>query len=239
VADRAYTTELRDYYNHPASPVHLIPIAEKARQVDREFAQPNHWRRELALAIRRTLRGRRVLEIACGTGIWTRLTLEVASSVLATDASPRILARAKKLVRHGKEAAGARLDFLQLDAFELGHAPGRFDAALAINWFQHVPCARCAEFLQLLHQKLGPNAVVFFATTHRSKAWRARLFRRPGEADFYSRRTRPDGSRYEVIDNLYSVKELARIFAPYSKRLRFRSGQAYSWITYQAKTGRR
>jgi len=209
--DLNYAKALRDYYNHPANPVHLNRVSDKAREVDMQSSQPGHWRWELALALRRALRGKRVLEIACGTGVWTRVIVDVAGFVLATDASPRI----------------------QLDAYDLASAPGEFDAALAINWLQHVPCARHAEFLDLLHRKLRRGATVFIGTSHRSAEWRADLFRPPGEPDFYSRRTRPDGCEYEVIDNLFSKEELGRIFAPVASRLRFRSAQAYSWITYE------
>ena len=231
--DLNYAKALRDYYNHPANPVHLNRVSDKAREVDMQSSQPGHWRWELALALRRALRGKRVLEIACGTGVWTRVIVDVAGFVLATDASPRILARAKKLVSHGKQIPVERLGFLQLDAYDLASAPGEFDAALAINWLQHVPCARHAEFLDLLHRKLRRGATVFIGTSHRSAEWRADLFRPPGEPDFYSRRTRPDGCEYEVIDNLFSKEELGRIFAPVASRLRFRSAQAYSWITYE------
>jgi 2-polyprenyl-3-methyl-5-hydroxy-6-metoxy-1,4-benzoquinol methylase len=237
--DLDYARGLRDYYNHPANPVHLNRVSDKAREVDTQFTAPGHWRRELALAMRRVLRGRRVLEIACGTGIWTRLILDVAESVLATDVSPRILARAKRLVRLGKRIPADRLRFLQLDAYDLISAPGQFDAALAINWFQHVPSSRHAEFLDSLHKKLRPGATVFLATSHRSREWQANLFCPPGEPDSYSVRLRSDGSQYQVIDNLFNKGELSRIFAPVARRLRFRSAQAYSWMTYQIRTERR
>ena len=236
--DFDYAKGLRDYYNHPANPVHLNRVSDKAREVDTQFAAPGHWRRELALAMRQALRGRRVLEIACGTGVWTRLIVDVAASVLATDASPRILARAKKLVCHGKEIPVGRMRFLLLDAYDLGSAPGEFDAALAINWFQHVPCTRHAEFLDVLHKKLRRGATVFIGTSHRSEKWRADLFRPSGEPDYYSTRARPDGSQYKVIDNLFSKEELGRIFAPVAKRLHFRSAQAYFWIMYKTANGK-
>jgi len=38
-----------------------------------------------------TLRARRVLEVACGTGYWTRYAAAVAVQVVATDTSPAML----------------------------------------------------------------------------------------------------------------------------------------------------
>jgi len=38
--------------------------------------------------------GRRVLEVACGTGYWTRLIAQRAAGVIACDLSPQVLAHA-------------------------------------------------------------------------------------------------------------------------------------------------
>jgi hypothetical protein len=102
-----------------------------------------------------------------------------------------------------------------------------------MNWFEHIPRARHEEFLKALHNKVGRGAQVFIAMVHLCDEWRAQLFTKPGEADFYGVRQRPDGSRYEIIDNVFGEEELRRIFAPRSKRLKVRSGKAYYWVTYQ------
>ena len=43
---------------------------------------------------------------------------------------------------------------------------GDFDAAVVINFFQHIPTARQDEFLIFLHASLGPGAKVFLAANH-------------------------------------------------------------------------
>lgn len=228
-----YAKGLKAYYNHPDDPVHLDTVVEKVRELDAQFAQPGHWRRQVALAIRRALRGRRVLEIACGRGLWTRFLVDVADYVLATDASPRLLTRAKEIVPEGKKIKTGRLRFLRLDAYDLEDAPGEFDAVLAMNWFEHVPFARHDEFLNAIQKKLGPNGVVFIGMIRFSAEQQACLFTKRGEPDFYSLREHPDGSQFEVIDNVFSKGQLHQIFAPRSRDLRFRSGKSYYWITYK------
>lgn len=228
-----YGEGLLAYYDHPGNPVHQNGAAQMAREFDEQVAQRGHWRREVVSALRRALWGRRVLEVACGTGVWTRYLADVADRVLATDASPNVLARAKKLARAGKRLPAGRLRFLQVDAYALANAPGEFDGALAMNWFEHVPRARHEEFLNVLHDKVGRGARVFIGMVHLRDESRAQLFTKPGGADSYGVRQRPDGSRYEIIDNVFGKEELSRIFSPRSKRLKMTSGQAYYWVTYE------
>ena len=185
----------------------------------REVAQTGHWRREVVHAQSRVLRGRRVLEVACGTGVWTRYLAGVADHVLATDASPRMLARAKKLAGRESDSPGGAAAVPAGDAYDLGNAPGEFNGALTMNWFEHVPRARHEEFLDALHGKLGRGARVFIGMVHLSDEWRAQLSRSRA-SDLYGVRRRPDGSQYEIIDNVFGEEELRRIFGPRSKRLR-------------------
>ena len=94
--------------------------------------------------------GREVLEIACGTGWWTPHGAREAASWLATDLNPETmaLARAKPLP-----------DVRALRRSRCLHArrPGptqRFSGAFAGCWWSHVPLARLAPWLELLHARL-------------------------------------------------------------------------------------
>src|SRR6185503_12546328 len=90
--------------------------------------------------VRRTFAGRRVLEVACGTGFWTKILIEVASEVVATDASATMLDLARQ-----KSGSHRALRLEQVNAYELGSAAaivGNFDGALANFWLSHVPRAQ-------------------------------------------------------------------------------------------------
>ena len=94
----------------------------------------------MALAIEAGCHGRRVLEVACGTGYWTRFAAAAATEVVALDLSPKMLAlaRAKNLVR---------ATFIEGNAYEVANVPGPFTAGLANFWFSHIPKRRIDEFL--------------------------------------------------------------------------------------------
>src|SRR5438874_920005 len=97
--------------------------------------------------------GRRVLEVACGTGYWTVLVARTAAALVATDAvdEPMQIARAKEYGPHS-------VRFEIADAYALDPALGRFDAAMAIFWWSHVPRSRIGAFLSSLHAPLEPGA---------------------------------------------------------------------------------
>ena len=68
-----------------------------------------------------------VLELAAGTGIWTRKLVRVAERVVAVDAN------AETLALNTDEA-----ELVQADVFEW-QPPGRFDVVFMGFWLSHVP----------------------------------------------------------------------------------------------------
>lgn len=174
--------------------------------------------------MREVMGGRRVLEVACGSGWATRLVAEVAEYVVATDLSPARLALARR-----RNATGDRVRFVQADAYALDEIEGVFDAVLAIAWFAHVPRDRHVAFLQGLHQRVGKGGVVFVADEMYNKGV-PRTY--PSCMDTYELRHLGDGSQYSIIDNKFDAQELRRIFAPCARGLEMHLGAEYWWLHY-------
>ena len=148
--------------------------------------------------------GRRVLEIACGTGWWTAHAARHARDWLATDINPETmaLARAKPL------PACVRL--AQVDAYTLeglDDAARPFDAALAGFWWSHVPRARLPAWLALLHARLAPGARVVFLDNAFVPASSTPIGRRDADGNTYQLRALDDGSTHEVLKNFPTPEE--------------------------------
>ena len=90
--------------------------ARRAPEYERIYQKPERQEdlRTLRARVAQTFAGRRVVEIACGTGWWTEILAGTAHSVTATDINDEVLAvaRAKGLDR-------ARVSFQRCDAFDL------------------------------------------------------------------------------------------------------------------------
>ncbi|MFI6071796.1 class I SAM-dependent methyltransferase [Actinoplanes sp. NPDC051343] len=91
---------------------------------------------ELARAMRPT---GRVLEIACGTGMWTSALAEHADEVLAVDAAPEAL----EIARRRTTAANVTFEVADVFAWE---PAARFDTIFFSAWLSHVPARRFDDF---------------------------------------------------------------------------------------------
>lgn len=103
--------------------------------------------------------GARVLELGCGTGLFTRRLLErldAGARVLATDLSPAMVERSRAGL------TDPRLDFAILDAEAPEAAGGPFDlivSSLAAQWFADLPAT-----LGRLRRLLAPGGRLLIAT---------------------------------------------------------------------------
>ena len=96
-----------------------------------------------------------VLELAPGTGVWTRRLVFTAERVTALDASPEMLAINRAAVRSNK------VKYVVGDIFRWD--PGRvFDAVVFGFWISHVPAERLDSFLAWLASSLRPGGRIFF-----------------------------------------------------------------------------
>jgi len=90
-----------------------------------------------------------VLELAAGTGIWTRRLVPTADRVVAVDANAETLAL-------NTPAA----ELVVADIFSW-RPPQQFDVVFFSFWLSHVPEERFAEFWALVRSALRPDGRVF------------------------------------------------------------------------------
>lgn len=159
--------------------------------------------------IRDLLQNKRVLEIACGPCFWTALVSSAATSILATDYNESTLAEA----RH-KALDWDKVSLQIANAYDLSALPTAFDAAMAIDWFAHVPRSRFHEFLLGLHAKLEADSTVVLCDQLPGPQSLTGLY--DEEGNHLQVRVLPDGSSYQVIKHFLSDDEISSILSPYA-----------------------
>ena len=199
---------------------YLDPLAERLRAT-------------IKPKLRKILEGRRVLEIACGTGYWTQVISGSAESILATDINHSMIEMARRRLR-----GNHNVDFLVTDAFTLGGVRGSFDAAFAYWWWSHMPMARARGFLERLHSMLEPGATVLFVD-QLPNADPGAIRRLSTEGDTLEWRVLPDGREFWVVKNFPDEEDIRRLLDGLAERIVYvRSAREMSWNLIYRATGR-
>jgi ubiquinone/menaquinone biosynthesis C-methylase UbiE len=189
------SAEMLAYYQARA-PYYDAVYARPERAADIAF---------LAYDLPARLAGRRVLEVACGTGYWTQHIAPAARAVVATDAAqePMQFARLRPAL--------AAVEFVQADAYALPASLGQFDAAFAGLWLSHVPRQERGRFLASLHARLAPGARVVFIDNSEVQCRDLPIVERDAFGNTYQQRRLADGSVHRVLKNFPSHAELAQM----------------------------
>jgi demethylmenaquinone methyltransferase/2-methoxy-6-polyprenyl-1,4-benzoquinol methylase len=140
-----------------------------------------------------------VLEIACGTGTFTRELLRHAAKLTAVDGSRRMLERC------AHEVADTNVAYIHADVFEW-QPDRRYDAVFFGFWLSHVPPSRFDEFWTLVRSCLGPHGRVGFVDEDDRGSSHDDV--RVVEGVPVARRRLRDGRTFDVIKVFWNAREL-------------------------------
>ena len=171
--------------------------------------------------------GRRVLEIAAGTGWWTPHGARDAQSWLATDLNPETMAVARS------KALPACVQFAEVDAYSFEQVQGQtFDGAFAGCWWSHVPLARLPGWLESLHARLEPGARVVMLDNSYVQTSSTPLSRQDAEGNTYQNRTLDDGSVHEVLKNFPTREQAFAFIGPRARDPQWIDFEHYWVLSY-------
>jgi SAM-dependent methyltransferase len=134
-----------------------------------------------------------VLELAAGTGIWTRKLVRLADRVVAVDANTETLAL------NTPEA-----ELVRADVFEW-RPEQRFDVCFFSFWLSHVPEGRFANFWALVRSALRPGGRVFLIDSGPKET-------EPG--DDRQVRQLADGREFRIVKRFWRPEALAERMRP-------------------------
>jgi SAM-dependent methyltransferase len=167
------------------------------------------WRADAAeaeTALERLVPLGAVLELAAGTGIWTRKLVRLAERVVAVDANPETLAL------NTPEA-----ELVRADVFEW--RPARtFDLVFFSFWLSHVPEARFEEFWTLVRTALGPGGRVFLVDSGAGDTAHTGT----DQDGWEETRSLSDGRTFRIVKRRWAPGELAERIRPFGFDLELR-----------------
>ena len=203
--------------------------ARRASEYDRIYALPERQNNlnELRDRVAAFFADRSVLEIACGTGYWTRVIARRASSILAIDCNSEVLD-----IAAGNDYGDCQVEFRLTDAYSLADVPRGFGAGFAGFWWSHVPLRRLGSFLAVFHSRLRTDAKVLFVDNNYVEGNSTPISGRDADGDTHQIRTLSDGSQYEVIKNFPQDQDLHRELSLFSSHIEVHRVQYYWLATY-------
>lgn len=205
---------MKDYYAQRAQNYEEIYDAPE-REDDLE---------ELQEKLIEVLEGRKVLEIACGTGYWTEQYALFAESVVATDINQSML----ELAQH-KDFDDASISFVESDAFDL--PAGDYDAAFAGFWWSHIKKEQQADFLKHVRSKLPKDSLLVLIDDNDVEGVTLPIARTDMEGNTFQLRTAADGSRVEILKNFPTDSYLRKKFANFARDIRIYRNEYYWMLT--------
>jgi SAM-dependent methyltransferase len=143
----------------------------------------------------------RVLELACGTGLWTERLAADATRVTAIDASPEALRLA------AAKTQAANVDFVEADLFAW-EPQDTYDVCFFSFWLSHVPAERSRPFWEKLRRALAPGGRVYLidsARSHRASA-KDHILQDPDEETMLRRLA--DGREYHIVKHWFDADAL-------------------------------
>jgi ubiquinone/menaquinone biosynthesis C-methylase UbiE len=164
------------------------------------------WLGEVAVveaALEATLPRGDVLEMACGTGLWTRRLVEFHQRVVAVDASPEVIAVNRERLKSD------RVEYIVADLFGLIPPASRFDAVFFGFWLSHVPPGKFEAFWATVKAALKPQGAVFFVDSLLEQSSTARDHPRLDESGVV-RRLLNDGREFSIVKVFYEPAALER-----------------------------
>jgi SAM-dependent methyltransferase len=142
--------------------------------------------------------GGTVLELAAGTGIWTRNLVRLADRVVAVDAN------AETLALNTGDAELVRADVFEWEPVE------RFDLVFFSFWLSHVPEERFDEFWSLVRAALVPGGRVFLVDSGAGDMAHTGT----AQADGEETRSLADGRTFRIVKRRWRPDELEEYVRP-------------------------
>lgn len=169
----------------------------RAREYDESIAVASEMMRRGKSLLRNLGKFNSILELACGTGIWTETLLQMGNEVTAIDAAPEMLVIARQKL--GEE----RIKYRQADLFHW-EPKQKYDLVFFANWLSHVPPAALDEFLSKVQQSTQAGGQIALIDQYLPSD----SDRQIAKDDFYATRPVEDGRQFTIVKAFYDLPQL-------------------------------
>jgi demethylmenaquinone methyltransferase/2-methoxy-6-polyprenyl-1,4-benzoquinol methylase len=175
---------------------------------DRGATNNAAWRGDVAVVERAVMamledwRPSSVVELACGTGLFTRHLAPRAGHVTAIDAAPEVIAINQRRV------AAPNVCYVRADLFEW-QPQQQYDCVFMSFWLSHVPSARFASFWTTVRRALAPGGFAYVVDSVHDPTSTAANHPTPDRDAGIVTRKLDDGREFRIVKVFHEPAPLA------------------------------
>lgn len=188
---------------------------KRAAEYDRIYLRDDPARQSELAALyalsQRALAGREVLDLACGTGFWTRVVSGTATSIVGVDINPATLA----IASHKKYLCPVQ--FIRGDMFNLPIDSGGGDGILATFVLSHVRRQDIPRLAVIVYHLAAPHSPIFLCDNNPVTEVSPDVIWDDEHVNTYKQRRLENGEQYTILKNYFSREELDTVLAPWGK----------------------
>lgn len=179
------SNKLTEYYN------------KRAKEYERIYFKPERQEDIAAagLILKDLFKEKEVLEIACGTGFWTRFIAETAKSVLATDINESVLEIARS-----KDIQHSDLNFKKADLYVF-ESEKKYPSLFAGFIWSHILKQDLPHFYKTIHVLAEPGGQVVLMDNTYVEGSNHPILCTDTEGNTFQNRMLDDGSNHQVLKN--------------------------------------
>ena len=137
-----------------------------------------------------------ILELACGTGIWTQELLKIGKQVTAIDASQEMI----EINQHKINACN--VEYRQLDLFSW-QPDKQYDLVFFSFWLSHIPPAKVDEFLSKVYDSVLPKGKVMIIDSYFEITSSAKDHLLQSKNEIYQKRKLNDEREFQIFKIYY------------------------------------
>ena len=200
--------------------------AKTASNHDRVYDKPERQDDLAAMRekVAEAVRGHVVLELACGTGYWTRIIAEHAELVLATDVNSEMIAMGAL-----RSLPSDKASFRVADAWDLPADIGSYTAVFIGFWWSHIKREEQERFLAHLRTRLGKDITIILLDDCYVEGSSETVSRTDLQGNTHQIRQAVDGQRYEVTKNYPTDSGLRKKLASSVREIKI-ARLEYYWL---------
>jgi protein-L-isoaspartate O-methyltransferase len=184
-------TDLISYYKRRAAEYEAV-YAKAGRQPDLVRATG---------VLQDLVSGKRVLEIAAGTGYWTERLAVTAAAVHATDINREVLDIARS-----KDYPRANVTFAEIDMYNL--TANGYDVLFGGFIWSHIRNEQLGRFLHAVSSLVVPNGMMVFMDNRFVAGSNLPVTHTDEEGNTFQTRSLSDGSSHLILKNFPSRKRV-------------------------------